>query len=481
MKSKKKNRASRRKSRTSNHRYESLEKRRLLAGVYHDTATGDLFIFGDAGNNFAVAVSSDSDPEVLVVSDAGRHTFNKSEITQLTFIGYGGDDTFTNDTSLPALMLGHAGNDTLTGGSNDDVIVGGDGDDVLNGRAGNDRVVTAAGTDIARGGNGDDSIFGSSGLNELHGNAGNDTIYGGNDVDTIFGGDGIDQIFGLGGDDIIDSGLGGVAGSAGIQQGDLVLGLGGNDTIIGGGGLDIFWGGDGDDILTGGGGENRIHGQTGNDTITGGPRADFLRGLSGNDTIDGGGGADAIDLGSGSDDTAIFNRNYTSNSVNSRNLGQIANVDVGATSQTVLGSEFIQFNDRTIKSDQPTLENIESLSYTLLNNHRLNQGLPVLAHTGDITRYAESWARNMSVNGFRHSSEADLVRFLVDGRTTLGENIIFEPDNGQGEAAAAANIHRNWINSPTHLANINNGDFSEVGVGIVKANGGWWGVHVFFG
>lgn len=479
MSSKNKNRSRRRKSSRSSSQYQSLEARNLLAGVFHDSGTQELFVFGDRSDNSATVETSGANIEVT--SDAGNHSFPSSEVSEIIFLGYGGDDNFTNNTSTPARLLGHAGNDTLTGGSAADVIVGGTGNDVMIGNDGNDRMIGAAGIDTIRGGDGNDSIFGGPGMNELHGDAGNDQIFGGDDVDKIFGGDGIDGIYALAGDDILDSGTGGVAGSAGVAQADLVLGLAGNDTFVGGGGLDIFWGGDGNDTMIGGDGENRIHGQNGNDSITGGPMADFLRGIDGNDTIDGGGGADFIDFGSGGNDVAVFPNDYSTYSVSSTNRGRTAMVDNGSLALELSAAEFIQFADRTIDSDQRTLAPVERFSLFELNNERESRNLQILSHPGDLTAYAENWAKDMSVNGLRHSSEADLRKLLVNGRTTFGENIIFLGDSGETDAEAAAEMHDLWMNSPTHKKNMVKGAYSELGVGFFHDGTGWWGVHVFYG
>lgn len=460
--------------------YGRLEQRNLLAGVTLDGATGELTIFGDSGNNVATATESGSQIRVTT-NDAGDHNFASSQVSEIVFIGFAGDDVYVNNTAKPARIFGHSGSDTLTGGSADDLIVGGRGDDVLRGAAGNDTIIGAFGNDEARGGAGDDSLFGSAGLNTLYGDAGNDTIFGGDEVDNIFGNDGADQIFGLGGDDIIDSGAGGVAGSTGFAQADLVLGLDGNDTIRGGGGLDVFWGGEGNDTLIGGNGENRLHGQNGDDTISGGTQADFLRGLAGNDTINGGGGNDYVDLGTGSADVAVFDRAFANYSVDTTNRGQSATVRSGSVTDTVFGTELIQFSDRQISSNQATLAAAEQRSFELLNARRSAINIPTFSHPQDATTYAENWARNMSVNGLRHSSSADLRTLVVNGRTTFGENIIFIQDIGQSADAIATEMHDLWMGSPTHRNNIQNSAFTEVGVGIVQANGGWWGVHVFYG
>ncbi len=271
----------------------------MLAGVHHDLSNGNLNVFGDGGNNVGqVQIVGD---QVRASIDGFQVDVNLSEVQQIVFIGYGGDDQFTNNTHIQGLLYGHGGNDSIYGGSGADSIVGGPGIDQLHGNDGNDSIWGVQEADVITGGEGNDRIFGGHGDNTIHGGNGDDIIYGGDDVDTIFGEAGIDQIFGLGGNDILDSGDGGVAGSAGISQADLVLGLDGDDTITGGNGLNVFWGGNGVDTMTGGAAENRIHGQNGDDIITGGAFFDYLAGSRDNDLIRGLGSADYILAGEGDD------------------------------------------------------------------------------------------------------------------------------------------------------------------------------------
>src|SRR5262245_66343015 len=49
-------------------------------------------------------------------------------VTRITFTGGAGDDTFVNNTILPAEADGGSGNDVLTGGTGSDVLTGGAGD-----------------------------------------------------------------------------------------------------------------------------------------------------------------------------------------------------------------------------------------------------------------------------------------------------------------------------------------------------------------
>lgn len=298
--------------------FESLESRQLLAGISFDAGTGEVTVFGDSGANIGLFKQINSTTYRASLSGIALVDYNVSDVNKITFIGFGGDDQFTNSTGVEGLLLGNDGNDTLIGGSGFDQINGGADNDEIRGNAGNDRLIGGLGDDMMFGGTGDDTMFGGDGANTMDGDAGNDLMFGGNNVDTMDGGNGIDQLFGLDGDDILSSGNGGVAGSSDTNDADLVMGLGGNDTISGGNGLNVFYGGDGDDVMEGGYGENRMHGQNGNDTLTGGAFADYLAGNNDDDTIVGLGGNDYITPGFGDDtvdggtgvDFVVYSQNY---------------------------------------------------------------------------------------------------------------------------------------------------------------------------
>ncbi|MBI0534966.1 calcium-binding protein [Roseomonas sp. KE2513] len=75
---------------------------------------------------------------------------------------------------------------------------------------------------------------------------------------------------------------------------DLVYGLGGNDLVYGGDGNDTVAAGVGDDTVVGGTGDELIFGEDGNDTLYGEAGNDLIYGGTGNDTIAGGADADII-------------------------------------------------------------------------------------------------------------------------------------------------------------------------------------------
>ena len=103
---------------------------------------------GGAENDSGQLVVSGSEVTASLTGSADQ-TFSAREVEQLIFIGFGGDDTFDNGTSIPSRLIGGDGNDTLSGGSGEDIINGGRGDDELRGRGSSDRIVGHTGADIA--------------------------------------------------------------------------------------------------------------------------------------------------------------------------------------------------------------------------------------------------------------------------------------------------------------------------------------------
>lgn len=235
-------------------------------------------------------------------------------------------------------LFGGAGNDTLDGGG----LQGGLGTDTLNGGEGIDtadyslssrRILAnlqtgqvtegVMATDVLvsienlTGGQQNDTLIGDSVANVLSGGQGGDSLIGGDGNDTLIGGTGADVLQGDGGIDTADysaatsavavsltTGLGtlGVALGDNLSEIENLTGGSGGDTLVGNGEANVLAGGAGADSLDGAGGADLVSGGSGNDTIRVG-NGDTVSGLEDSDaflvdgpvtaTIDGGsGGAD---------------------------------------------------------------------------------------------------------------------------------------------------------------------------------------------
>ncbi|MBL1405838.1 MAG: DUF4114 domain-containing protein [Rhizobiales bacterium] len=214
---------------------------------------------------------------------------------------YGGDN---ND-----ILYGIGGDDILHGGSGNDELFGNSGNDVLYGNDNNDILTGNSGNDILYGGDHNDELFGNSGDDYLSGDGGNDTLSGGSGNDQLFGGSGNDTLSAGSGNDILNGGSGndilnGNSGDdnlSGSSGADTLNGHSGNDILQGEGGSDRLVGGGGNDILDGGEHNDKLYGGSGNDILFGGEGNDYFNGGSGNDIIEGGLGNDKMIGGSGSD------------------------------------------------------------------------------------------------------------------------------------------------------------------------------------
>lgn len=108
---------------------------------------------------------------------------------------------YNNPLATAARVVGGTGNDTMYGGHGDDQFFGGDDSDVLNGHNGDDKLYGGKGKDTLRGGNGDDRLFGGDSKDRLVGGNGDDTLSGGTGRDILIGGRGDDRMTGGSGAD----------------------------------------------------------------------------------------------------------------------------------------------------------------------------------------------------------------------------------------------------------------------------------------
>jgi Ca2+-binding RTX toxin-like protein len=198
--------------------------------VLGTTAGDSIRVFADGSN-------------IVVRRGSATNEFDASQVNQILVSGLDGDDTIFNDTALPSMLLGGAGNDKLLGGSGNDSISGGDGKDKLFGRDGRDSLSGNAGNDTCEGGLGADRVAGNGGRDYLYGNGGNDRLYGGAQPDHLYGQGGSNQLFGNGGHDWLYADREGDNGGV-----DTLNGNDGDDVLVSRDALiDHLFGGDGED------------------------------------------------------------------------------------------------------------------------------------------------------------------------------------------------------------------------------------------
>ena len=317
----------------------------IVGGIGDDTlngGSGNDELSGNSGDDFFVGIGGTD------VIDGGAGI----DINSFQGIGFGVTATVNADGSGTASyglvnesftgienLIGSDNADVLTVvGSNDTVLIGLGGDDILTGGGGNDQLVGNDGDDILRGQGGDDTAIGGDGNDSLNGGGGNDNLLGQDGDDFFVGIGGVDSINGGAGFDINsfqgigfsvnaqidDSGSGtavygqvnetfvGIESLIGSSNDDILvatgdvsrtlIGLDGDDLIIGGFGDDVLVGGQGNDTIVGRGGNDTLAGNQGNDQLNGDDGDDLAIGGEGDDNISGGLGLDSLFGGEGDDE-----------------------------------------------------------------------------------------------------------------------------------------------------------------------------------
>lgn len=104
-----------------------------------------------------------------------------------------------------------------------------------------------------------------------------------------------------------------------------------------------------------------------------------------------------------------------------------------------------------------------------INSARRSAGLAPLSSNSALASVARSWAGSMAAS--QTLAHNPRLSSQVSGWKVLGENV------GAGGSAAA--IHRAFMGSAPHRANILSSRYSQVGVGVASGGGKLWVVEVF--
>jgi Ca2+-binding RTX toxin-like protein len=287
-------------------------------------ATAALAIAAPAAH---AATASSSPPTIIVGGDSGGVEQNQVSL----FVPIGGSEYRIGEQTLPMVastgctavpgqptevdcdsfridnigVFLHDGNDSFSDNAGLDAVVsGGDGNDTLGGGAGNDQIEGDLGNDFMYGGDGNDSLTDGTAGGGLFGAGGTDQLYGENGNDRLDGGAIADS---GAGPDLLDGGpqtdtLTYAPRSAPLKvtedgnANDGQTGEADNVTAI----EHIVLGSKGDKA-TGDGSANTLEGRNGNDSLNGGAGNDRLLGGNGGDTLIGSTGADTLSGGPGLD------------------------------------------------------------------------------------------------------------------------------------------------------------------------------------
>ena len=120
----------------------------------------------------------------------------------------------------------------------------------------------------------------------------------------------------------------------------------------------------------------------------------------------------------------------------------------------------------TSPADATTAENE---LFTRINRARIVHGRHVLARKYDLTLVARAQAQRMANSGTLYHNP-NLTTAVRNWRW-VGENV------GYGPTVLA--VHRAFMASPPHRANVLDRDYTQVGVGVVRRGSRVWVVEVF--
>jgi Ca2+-binding RTX toxin-like protein len=295
---------------------------RLIGGPGDDLLDGGLDFEGSAGDTADYSTAA-SGVTISLAGGVGTGAAGNDTLVDIeNLLGGPGDDRLEGDEGSN-LLEGGAGNDTLLGGGEPDVLRGGPGDDILQGGTEDDVVDGGEGSDTAdysaatgwvkvslRTGavSGDDGVDTLAGIENVTGGPRDDVLEGTAQANRLTGGGGDDILLGRGGDDRLDGGLGTDIADFSGAPGPMVVDLGagtatgeGTDALVG---VEGVIGSAFDDRITGDGAANMLKGGDGNDTLIGKGGNDSLLGDAGDDLLSGGPGDDAL-TGEGGDDYLI--------------------------------------------------------------------------------------------------------------------------------------------------------------------------------
>jgi Ca2+-binding RTX toxin-like protein len=240
----------------------------LSANVEHGRimATGTAALYGNALDNTLFGGSGNN----LLNGGAGLDTASYLDsVYSLT----------VNLSLVTAQLIIGAGSDTLVNIEN---LTCGSGHDALTGNTAANRLDGGVGYDTLRGGAGNDSLIGGAGDDILRGGIGNDILTGGEGIDTA---DYADASVGVG----VSLALVGAQTIAGagidtLAEIEALNGSAFNDRLSGNAEANRLYGGAGNDILSGAQGNDYLVGDAGDDILSGGAGNDTLYGSSGIDT-----------------------------------------------------------------------------------------------------------------------------------------------------------------------------------------------------
>lgn len=115
----------------------------------------------------------------------------------------------------------------------------------------------------------------------------------------------------------------------------------------------------------------------------------------------------------------------------------------------------------------------EQALHELINQARTSKGLGDLRLSDRLSKIARAHSADMANGGKVLYHSCLTCRLDSWDWSIAGENV--------GTAGTVSRVHRLFMESPSHRANILRGPFRSVGVGIVEKGGRLWITEIFLG
>lgn len=284
-----------------------------------DGGAGADRLHGGGGMDTVSYQESDTGVTVNISDGTGKRGQAEGDVlTQVEHLtGSAYNDVLVGDNNANVLE-GKNGNDELRGNDGHDVLQGGAGADRLSGGAGNDWLIyqdsdagvrvdlldntvqgghaqgdIIEGFENVRGSAFQDVLIGDDGANTLDGGAGDDVLYGGPGFDRLDGGPGVDRVTFEDSDSGVTVHLFGDSSFVSYEDQDVIKNV---ENVTGSAYQDELYGDDNDNQLEGGAGDDILSGGWGNDILKGDAGADLFYGGPGADRMYGGEGADIFEF-----------------------------------------------------------------------------------------------------------------------------------------------------------------------------------------
>ena len=118
------------------------------------------------------------------------------------------------------------------------------------------------------------------------------------------------------------------------------------------------------------------------------------------------------------------------------------------------------------------LRDAETKIAALLEDVRVEAGLPTLIREPALDAVARSWAVRLAGSGELEHNPAYAAE-IPDGWSASGENVGWADPAVERLEDLPAALHEAWLDSPTHKANLLDPAYTAVGIGIAydEANG----------